>query len=102
MAIRLTQLPCSEAAVERALSQLKVIFGDRKHHMLSDLLGALLFTRTNAKATELRTLASFGTALEDLARQTRFSDLVDHGEPLRWIQENPPERMGAGTPGGGE
>jgi hypothetical protein len=38
MAIRITLLPCSEAAIKRVFSQLKLIFRDQRESMKDDLV----------------------------------------------------------------
>jgi hypothetical protein len=53
--------------VERAFSHVKVILAKTKHHMLNDLLGALLFLRTNERDLEMTTLMAFGEVLEGMA-----------------------------------
>jgi hypothetical protein len=66
--ISVTQLPCSEAAVERAFSHLKILLAKTKHHMLNDLLGCLLFLRTNEGAIQVTTLPAFGEAFKEMTR----------------------------------
>jgi hypothetical protein len=52
--------------VKPAFSHIKLIMDDRKHHLPNDLLCTLLFIRTNARVTTLRTPnAEFGVVLED-------------------------------------
>jgi hypothetical protein len=74
MGISFSQLPWSQGAVECALSHLKIIIRKRKEHMLNDLLGALLFLRTNDRPTETATLTGFGALLEAISERERASD----------------------------
>jgi hypothetical protein len=80
MGICMTQFPCSEAAVERALSHFKVILAKTKHDMLNDLLGMLLFLRTDERALEMTTLMAFGEALEGMACAEHVATIQDEDE----------------------
>jgi hypothetical protein len=79
--ISLSQLPCSQAAVERAFSHLRIIIAKRKEHMLNDLLGALRFLRTNDRPTETAPLTGFGALLEVIAERDRASDSQTEARP---------------------
>jgi hypothetical protein len=50
VAARLVRLPCSEAAVERAFSHLRLICGDNRHSLKPDLVDALLVTRLHCES----------------------------------------------------
>jgi hypothetical protein len=69
-----TQLPDSEAAIQRAFSHLKIIILKGKEHMLNDLLGALMFLRTNERTSETSTLTSFWALLEEITLTEHASD----------------------------
>jgi hypothetical protein len=47
IALRLCDLPCSEAAVERVFSHLRFLFGDYRHSLSPDLIEAMLVIRLN-------------------------------------------------------
>jgi hypothetical protein len=81
MGISLSQLPYSQAAVERAFSHLKTIITKRKEHLLNDLLSALLFLRTNDRPTETATLTGFGALVEAIAEREHAMDYRTEAPP---------------------
>jgi hypothetical protein len=98
MGISLSQLPCSQGALERAFSHLKIIIAKRKEHMLNDLLSALLFLRTNDRPTETATLTGFGALLEAIAeRERRAIELWLHLRRHQFSQTGWKLRMRAGV-----
>jgi hypothetical protein len=47
VSLRLHKLPCSEAAVERVFSHLRLLFGDYRHSLAPELVDAMLVIRFN-------------------------------------------------------
>jgi hypothetical protein len=74
MGLCVTRFPCIEAVVKHAFSHLKIIIAKRKQQMLNDLLGALMFLRTNEHMSETVTLAGFWVFLEEIALAEQASD----------------------------
>jgi hypothetical protein len=99
IALRLCGLPCSEASVERAFSQLRFIFGDYRQSLGAELVEAMLVIRLNRECpSEVRTLGhslqgilegketTQETALESFAAALQEENQGERGR--HWAEEH--------------
>jgi hypothetical protein len=75
-------LPCSEAAVERAFSHLRIICGDHRHSLKPDLLDALLVNRLHGDSSESPTGLDPRAFCESLERMNNGTITDDRFETI--------------------